>query len=129
VSADAGGSKRTIVWFILSYPSRLFPPMSVPSPFQSEVFKSAFADEMYDIRLLVMVELLPQSDRYVQFKMTKEQYQKLLDLLHSFIPPDKEEDSFNVPITDDDAVVISNRNDWHEFDPNDIEMIDPEDVD
>ena len=119
-----------VVRFRLSYSlSRLFPLMSVPNQYQDKALRSTFVDEMYDIRLLVMVEVSPQSDRYLQFKMTKKQYIKLLALLQSFTTPDEKGDGFYVPITDDNAVVISNRNDCHEFDPNNIEIIDPEDVD
>jgi len=46
-----------VVRFRLSYSlSRLFPLMSVPNQYQDKALRSTFVDEMYDVRLLVMLD-------------------------------------------------------------------------
>lgn len=78
---------------------RLRTRMSVPSPYKEDINV---------INVLVMIETAPQSDAYFQMQLTEAQHNKLLRLLDKF-NKQIDIDTYEITTTDDEPVVIPNR--------------------
>ncbi len=65
---------------------------------------SPFAEEMNNIRLVVLVESEPQSDHYHQIELTSEQFRKLSDVLAGMF---QVEDGVMLPLVENVCINVA----------------------